>query len=211
MWAQEWTNIFDILIPYPNAASTNLTKILLEKNFTPIGIHKQAEEFFVSIGLYPMTDEFWNNSMLVKPNDRDVLCHAAAFTISDPLDYRVKMCTSVSDNDLLVSHHEMGHIEYYMAYKDQPTIFRNGANSGFHEAIGDAIALSVDTNKHLKAIGLIEKDDSDYEEDINTLMFTALGKIAFLPFGYMMDKYRFDIFRGKTTPDEYNKKWWQIR
>ena len=121
------------------------------------------------------------------------------------------MCTKINDEDFYVVHHEMGHIEYYMAYKDQPAVFRSGANSAFHEAIGDTIALSVMTPKHLKAVNILDDDSTTYEQDINFLMSMALKKIAFLPFGYLMDKWRWNVFRGKINETNYNEKWWQMR
>ena len=88
-------------------------------------------------------------------------------------------------------------------------MFRGGANDGFHEAIGDAIALSI-TPEYLKKIGLIQKVPPA-SADIPLLLHTALDKIAFLPFGLMIDKWRWEVFSGKVKPADYNKAWWELR
>jgi hypothetical protein len=141
MWAQEWTARLDDLLPYPNVPMVNITGKLEEQQFTIHRLYKTAEEFFTSINLYPMTPKFWAYSLFKKPIDRDVVCHASAFDMSFHDDYRVKVCTELTDDYFYTVHHEMGHIEYFMAYKDQPLYYRTGANSGFHEAIGDTIGM----------------------------------------------------------------------
>jgi len=210
MWAQSWDNIYDILKPYPNVEEPNLDERLVQKGYTPTKIFKEAEKFFLSMGLIPMTRNFWNHSMIEKPKDRAAECHASATNFYNSFDFRIKMCTSVNAEDFFTVHHEMGHVEYYMSYKDQPTIFRSGANSAFHEAIGDTIALSVFTRKHMKQLGLIDDESMSYESSINFLMHLALKKIAFLPYGYLIDKWRWNVFRGVITRDNYNKYWWKM-
>lgn len=216
MWAQEWTDIFDIVMPYPDAPTPDFTAALKAK-YDAKGLFKLAEGFFTSIGLDYMTDIFWEKSMIVKPPNRDVVCHASADSMMADEDFRIKMCTSINKEDFETVHHEMGHVEYYMQYEKQPMLFQEGANAAFHEAVGDTIALSAMTPAHLKAIGLIDKDEVDddsddiSESDINYLMQQALKKVAFLPFGYLMDLWRWDVFSGKTTPEEYNKHWWHLR
>lgn len=167
MWAQSWDNIFDLVAPFPNEKQMNFTKVLVDNEYTPIRMFKAAEEFFVSIGLFEMTEKFWKFSNIVKPTDRNFQCHASATDLFNGDDFRIKMCTSVDDENFYTIHHEMGHIEYFMAYKDQPAIFRNGANSAFHEAIGDTIALSVQTSKHFKEINIIEDDTMTKGKKIN--------------------------------------------
>lgn len=157
MSGQTWNDIYDLVAPYPNVSLFNLTKNLIKRNYTVERIFQQSENFFTSIGLYKMTKSFWNNSMFVKPLNREVQCHASAFDFYNGFDYRIKMCTTINEENFYSVHHEMGHIEYFMAYKDQPLIFKFGANSAFHEALGDTIALSVQTSKHLNLIEL-----SDY-------------------------------------------------
>ena len=158
-----------------------------------------------------MTPTFWAYSLIEKPSDRQVLCHASACDFYNDYDFRIKMCTSVNEEDFYTVHHEMGHVEYFMAYSHQPPIFKNGANSAFHEAIGDTISLSVMTPKHFAAIGVIDENYMTYKQDINFLMGIALKKIAFLPFGYLMDKWRWDVFRGLIDNSNYNQKWWEMR
>ncbi|XP_033759589.1 uncharacterized protein LOC117341835 [Pecten maximus] len=212
MWAQNWMNIYDIVQPFKDKAVPDVTKTMKEKNITVIQMFKLSEEFFVSLNLSAMPSSFWENSMLERPPDgRDVVCHASAWDFGNGKDFRIKMCTNVSVDTFQVIHHEMGHIQYYLQYKDQPSVFRRGANPGFHEAVGDVVAMSVLTPVHLHKLGLLETVENDFESDINFLMSMALEKIAFLPFGYLIDQWRWSVFSGETTPDEYNEKWWQLR
>lgn len=213
MWAQSWENIYSLVVPFPEKTSIDVTEQMKQQGYTPLKMFQVSDEFFTSLGLIPMPPEFWKESLLEKPNDREVVCHASAWDFCNRKDFRIKQCTVVTTEDLITVHHEMGHVQYYLQYKDQPLIFRRGANPGFHEAVGDTLALSVITPKHLKEIGLL--DDStpidDYETSINFLLSMALEKIAFLPFGYLIDKYRWDIFDGTVEPSNYNAHWWKLR
>lgn len=168
-----------------------------------------ADEFYQSLGLIKMNDGFWNNSYFTQP-DRPFVCHASAWDFYNAKDFRIKMCISVNMGDFVVIHHEMGHIEYYMQYSGQPIPFRNGANDGFHEAIGDTMALSVSTPKHLKAIGLLP-DLPNANQDINFMMRQALQKVAFLPFGYLIDLWRWKVFDGTYNTSYWNRGWWDLR
>ncbi|KAJ6667562.1 hypothetical protein lerEdw1_016683 [Lerista edwardsae] len=162
MWGRFWTNLYPLMIPYPAKPNIDVSSEMVKKNWTVTGIFKAAEEFFVSVGLYAMTAGFWNNSMLVEPQDgRKVVCHPTAWDLGKK-DYRIKMCTKVNMDDFLTAHHEMGHIEYDMAYSDQPYLLRSGANEGFHEAVGEIMSLSAATPKHLKSLGLL---DPNFQED----------------------------------------------
>ncbi|XP_064597980.1 angiotensin-converting enzyme-like [Liolophura sinensis] len=211
MWAQDWTNILSMVEPY-DLQSVDVTDEMKKKNYTPLKMFQTAEGFFTSLGLMPMTAEFWNNSMIERPDDgRQVVCHASAWDFFNGSDFRIKMCTDVTMQDLVTVHHEMGHIQYYMQYSDQPMPFREGANPGFHEAIGDVLALSVSTPTHLQQIGLLQNATEDEEYYTNYLMSMALDKIAFLPFGYLIDQWRWSVFKGETTASNYNDKWWQLR
>ncbi|CAG9769628.1 unnamed protein product [Ceutorhynchus assimilis] len=211
MWAQTWNNVAEFMLPYPDVRDHNLTAILIEKNYTATEIFKTSEAFFKSINLTAMPETFWNNSILEKPANRELICHASAWDFYDGKDFRIKQCTEVTDEQFITAHHEMGHIEYFLQYKDQPFQFREGANDGFHEAIGDLIALSVNSNKHLKKIGLLPNEKDDPKGVLNNLFKLGLSKITFLPFGYLMDLWRWDIFSGKTTSEDYNCKWWELR
>ncbi|XP_061197639.1 angiotensin-converting enzyme-like [Saccostrea echinata] len=217
MWAQEWDNIFNIVQPYPEVKEPDFDKIMVEKGYNVGNMFRIAEEFYTSIGLYKMVPDFWKRSMLVRPKekDREVQCHASAFDFYNNDTFRIKMCTEVKMNYFQTIHHEMGHIEYFMAYRNQPAVYRTGANGGFHEAIGDTIALSVRTRKHLQTLGLLEEnsvsDEDKMKSDINYLMRQALLKLAFLPFGYLVDKWRWRVFSGEVTPDKYNEEWWKMR
>jgi len=212
MWAQSWINIYDLVEPYKGQPSLDVTPNLVKKNYTALKMVKLAESFFVSIGLKSLPESFYNKSMIEKPNDgRGVICHASAWDFSVNRDVRVKQCTTVTHNYLVTTHHELGHIQYYLQYWDRPYKYRTGANPGFHEAVGDTLSLSVDTPQHLKNIGLLDSFGTSKESEINALMKMALSKIAFLPFGFLIDQWRWNVMRGKITPDNYNEEWWKLR
>ncbi|XP_021068150.1 angiotensin-converting enzyme [Mus pahari] len=212
MWAQTWSNIFDLVAPFPSAPNLDTTEAMIKQGWTPRRIFKEADNFFTSLGLLPVPPEFWNKSMLEKPTDgREVVCHASAWDFYNGKDFRIKQCTSVNMEDLVIAHHEMGHIQYFMQYKDLPVTFREGANPGFHEAIGDVLALSVSTPKHLYSLNLLSTEGSGYEYDINFLMKMALDKIAFIPFSYLIDQWRWRVFDGSITKENYNQEWWSLR
>uniref|UniRef100_A0A8C6VKL6 Angiotensin-converting enzyme n=1 Tax=Naja naja TaxID=35670 RepID=A0A8C6VKL6_NAJNA len=212
MWAQSWANIFDLVMPFPDAIKVDATPAMKQQGWTPRKMFEQSDSFFKSLGLIPMPSEFWEKSMLEKPSDeREVVCHASAWDFYNRKDFRIKQCTVVNMDDLITVHHEMGHIQYFLQYKDQPISFRDGANPGFHEAIGDVMALSVSTPKHLNKIKLLEHLEDNFESDINYLMSIALDKIAFLPFGYLIDQWRWKVFDGRISKNEYNQQWWNLR
>ncbi|KAJ8365026.1 hypothetical protein SKAU_G00138570 [Synaphobranchus kaupii] len=212
MWAQTWSGIMDLVIPFPNATKVDATPAMIAKGWDATKMFQASDDFFTSLGLLPMPPEFWKKSMLEKPKDgRKVVCHASAWDFYNRKDFRIKQCTVVTMDDLITVHHEMGHVQYFLQYKDQPISFRDGANPGFHEAIGDVLALSVSTPKHLNSIDLLDKVESNTESDINYLISIALDKIAFLPFGYLMDQWRWKVFDGRISESEYNKEWWNLR
>ncbi|ESO94197.1 hypothetical protein LOTGIDRAFT_118685, partial [Lottia gigantea] len=211
MWAQHWNNIYDLVEPYKNKTTLSVTNEMKRQEYTVEKMFWTAEDFFKSLGLEEMPMPFWKHSMIRKPDGRDVVCHASAWDFYNKKDFRIKMCTDITMEDLITIHHEMGHIQYYLQYKDQPVIFRRGGNPGFHEAIGDTMALSASTPNHLRSIGLLKTIPNDPESDINFLMSQALQKIAFLPFGYLIDQWRWSVFSGETVKDNYNRKWWDLR
>ncbi|XP_034715811.1 angiotensin-converting enzyme [Etheostoma cragini] len=212
MWAQTWSGIMDLAMPYPDATQVDATPAMVSQGWNAIRMFQESDKFFTSLGLLPMPKEFWDKSMLEKPSGgRQVVCHASAWDFYNRKDFRIKQCTVVTMDDLITVHHEMGHVQYFLQYKDQPVSFRDGANPGFHEAIGDVLALSVSTPKHLQSIGLLDKVETNHESDINFLMSMALDKIAFLPFGYLMDQWRWKVFDGRIPSTEYNKEWWNLR
>ncbi|OAD56126.1 Angiotensin-converting enzyme, partial [Eufriesea mexicana] len=210
MWAQSWSNIADFTIPYPGKQLPDVTGAMIKQGYNATTIFRVAEDFFTSINLTAMPDLFWERSILEKPMDRELICHASAWDFYDGKDFRIKQCTRVNMEDLLTVHHEMGHVEYYLQYKNQPTVFKEGANPGFHEAVGDVIALSASTPSHLKTIKLLDDDSTDMEANINHLYLKGLDKIVFLPFAYMVDKWRWNVFQGQVTPDNYNCNWWDL-
>jgi peptidyl-dipeptidase A len=168
-----------------------------------------GQNFYKSLGFAPLPQSFWERSLFVKPADREVVCHASAWDIDNKDDVRIKMCIQIRDEDFVTIHHELGHNFYQRAYKDQPFLFENGANDGFHEAIGDTIALAI-TPEYLKQIGLLERIPPP-EADLPILLRQALDKVAFLPFGLVIDKWRWRVFSGEIKPEDYNQAWWDLR
>ena len=207
MWSQQWGNIYDVVAPESLPESTvDLTELLVAADYDAEQIARTSERFYTSIGLEPLPDTFWERSMITRPEDREVVCHASAWNVDNVDDLRVKMCTRVNAEDFQTMHHELGHNFYQRAYNEQPFLFRNGANDGFHEAIGDFAALSAATPTYLNQIELLDTVPGE-DADITFLLRMALDKIAFLPFGLMVDRWRWDVFSGETTPAEYNEAW----
>lgn len=211
MWSQAWGNIYDLVVPYKGKKSLDVSETMLAQNYTPKRMFQLSDKFFTDLGLIPMPGEFWRESMISKPAHRKVVCHASAWDFYNRKDFRIKMCTNVNMEDLITVHHEMGHIQYYLQYKDQPITFREGANPGFHEAVGDLLALSVSTPRHLAKIKLLHDYVEDKEITLNYQMQMALQKLAFLPFGYLMDLWRWDLFSGKASLETMTRSWWQQR
>ncbi|WP_198783385.1 M2 family metallopeptidase [Shewanella putrefaciens] len=209
MWAQQWGNVYDLVAPDDADPGYDVTELLEEKGYDEHKMVKQAESFFTSLGFAALPESFWARSLFVQPKDRDVVCHASAWDLDNLDDIRIKMCIQKTAEDFSVIHHELGHNFYQRAYKMQPFLFKNSANDGFHEAIGDTIALSI-TPSYLKQIGLLE-DVPDASKDIGLLLKQALDKIAFLPFGLMIDQWRWKVFSGEITPAQYNQAWWDLR
>ena len=207
-WAQEWENIFPLL-GLPENSGVDVTALLKARNLDPKGMVKYGENFFISMGFAPLPQTFWERSLFVKPHDRDVVCHASAWDIDNKDDLRIKTCLQIRDVDFVTVHHELGHNFYQRAYKHQPFLFENGANDGFHEAIGDAIALAI-TPDYLHKVGLLEKVPEG-DNDIPQLLQQALDRVAFLPFGLLIDQWRWKVFSGEVLPADYNKSWWDLR
>jgi peptidyl-dipeptidase A len=208
-WAQEWGNIFPLLGLPDDSRGYDLTELLKAKNLDAKGMVRYGENFYKSLGFAPLPETFWERSLFTKPRDRDVVCHASAWDIDNQDDLRVKMCIQIRDVDFVTIHHELGHNFYQRAYKGQPFLFENGANDGFHEAIGDTIALAV-TPEYLQEIGLLDKVPSA-DSDIPLLLKQALDKVAFLPFGLLIDQWRWKVFSGEITPANYDQAWWDLR
>lgn len=212
MWAQEWGNIYDIVAPKgAGDVGYDLTELLKEKNYDPIKMVKTGEGFFSSLGFAPLPKTFWERSQFVKPQDREVVCHASAWDIDNVEDLRIKMCIKVNGDDFTTIHHELGHNYYQRAYNKQPPFYLDGANDGFHEAIGDAIALSI-TPEYLVQIGLLDRSKvPSADKDIGLLLRQAMDKVAFLPFGLLVDRYRWQIFSGQVKPEGYQQAWTDLR
>jgi peptidyl-dipeptidase A len=209
MWAQTWGNIYPLVVPLNSYEGYDLTQLLKEHKVSEMDIVHYGENFFTSLGFEPLPKTFWKRSLFVKPADRDVVCHASAWDVDSQTDIRLKLCIEVTDEDFVTVHHELGHNFYQRAYKDQPTLFQDSANDGFHEAVGDAIALSV-TPEYLKEVGLLQ-DVILEGADIGYLLKMALDKVAFLPFAVLVDQWRWKVFSGDITPENYNKAWWELK
>jgi peptidyl-dipeptidase A len=209
IWAQDWSNIEDLVAPSNADAGFSLTEILKRRKMSATDMVKAGERFYSSIGFAPLPQTFWDRSLFVRPRDREVVCHASAWNIDSVDDLRIKMCIDQTAEDFSTIHHELGHNYYQRAYNTLPMIFRDSANDGFHEAIGDTIALSV-TPEYLVKIGLLDKAP-DASRDIGLLLSRALEKVAFLPFGLLIDQWRWKVFSGEVTPAQYNQAWWDLR
>jgi peptidyl-dipeptidase A len=209
IWAQDWGNVFDLVGAGSADPGYSLTSILERRKATAEDMVRMGERFYTSLGFAPLPATFWERSLFTKPPSREVVCHASAWDIDLADDIRIKMCIDPTEEDFTTIHHELGHNFYQRAYKEQPVLFRDSANQAFHEAIGDTIALSV-TPEYLVTIGLLDKAP-DASRDIGLLLSRALEKVAFLPFGLVIDQWRWDVFSGRIQPDEYNKAWWERR
>jgi len=209
MWAQSWDNIYDILEPKDAAKNYDLTAILKQKKIDELEMVRYGERFFQSLGFAALPKTFYQRSLFVKPQDREVVCHASAWDVDNEEDLRIKMCIQITGEEFAVIHHELGHNIYQRAYRPQPFLFRDSANDGFHEAVGDTIALSI-TPEYLVQAGLLDKA-TDPSGDIGLLLKQALAKVSFLPFGLMIDQWRWKVYSGEITPANYNQKWWELR
>jgi peptidyl-dipeptidase A len=211
IWAQQWNNIFDLLEPYPGVSNLNVTSALEKQKYDAARMTKSAESFYTSLGFPELPASFWERSMLTRPEGREVVCHASAHDIDGKGDVRIKQCIVPTEEDLYTIYHELGHIFYDIAYMAQPVLFQDGAHDGFHEAVGDTINLSM-TEGYLANVGLLSKGaKSSREALINRQMKVASEKIAFLPFGKLVDQWRWGVFSGAIPPEKYNEAWWELR
>ena len=209
MWAQSWDNLYPLLAPANADPGYDLSKILAGRKTTAEQMTRMGESMYLSLGFSPLPKTFWERSMLTKPRDREVVCHASAWDVDNVEDLRIKMCIEPTGEDFFTIHHELGHSYYQRAYNQQPFLFRDSANDGFHEAIGDTVQLSI-TPEYLVKIGLIGKIPPE-SADMGVLMKRALEKVAFLPFGLMIDQWRWKVFSGEVKPERMNAAWWELR
>uniref|UniRef100_A0A8C7T9N9 Angiotensin-converting enzyme n=1 Tax=Oncorhynchus mykiss TaxID=8022 RepID=A0A8C7T9N9_ONCMY len=213
MWGRFWTGLYPISTPFPEKTDIDVTEAMIAQKWPKDRLFQEAEKFFMSVGLYKMFDNFWKDSMLEKPTDgRKVVCHPTAWDMGNREDFRIKMCTEVNMDHFLTAHHEMGHNQYQMAYRNLSYLLRDGANEGFHEAVGEIMSLSAATPKHLKALGLLPGDFvEDKETEINFLMKQALTIVATLPFTYMLEEWRWQVFLGTIPKDQWMQRWWEMK
>ncbi|HEX2222976.1 MAG TPA: M2 family metallopeptidase [Thermoanaerobaculia bacterium] len=209
MWAQSWDNIYDLVAPPKVDLGYDLTENIVAKKLDAKEMVRYGERFFTSIGFEPLPETFWERSQFVQPVDHEAICHASAWDVDYKNDLRIKMCIEPNREDFSTIHHELGHNMYQRAYNNLPFLFQDSANDGFHEALGDTVSLSI-TPEYLKQVGLIEQVP-DPSKDLGLLMDQALEKIAFLPFGVLIDQWRWQVFSGQIKPEDYNKAWWELR
>ena len=212
MWAQEWGNIYDVVAPKgAGDIGYDIEDLLKKKGYDPVKMVKTGEGFYSSLGFAPLPASFWERSQITRPRDREVVCHASAWDLDNKDDLRIKRCTKVNGDDFVTIHHELGHNYYQRAYNQQPYLYLNGANDGFHEAIGDFVALSI-TPEYLVQIGLLDRSKvPSADKDIGLLLRQGMDKVAFLPFGLMVDKWRWGVFDGSITPANYNQAWVDLK
>ncbi|RXN26547.1 angiotensin-converting enzyme 2 [Labeo rohita] len=212
MWGRFWTNLYPLMIPYPEKPDIDVSAEMVAQGWDEMRLFTEAEKFFMSVNMSAMFDNFWTNSMFVKPEGRDVVCHPTAWDMGNREDFRIKMCTKVNMDDFLTVHHEMGHNQYQMAYRQHSYLLRDGANEGFHEAVGEIMSLSAATPSHLKSLGLLPPDfKQDYETDINFLLKQALTIVGTLPFTYMLEEWRWQVFKETIPKQEWMLRWWQMK
>ena len=209
MWSQTWANVTDLVGPTRQGPGYDLTRLLQREQVDALEMVRYGERFFSSLGFEPLPATFWERSLFIQPADRDVVCHASAWDLDSQSDLRIKMCIGINDEDFVTIHHELGHNYYQRAYSTQDPLYQTSANDGFHEGIGDTIALSI-TPEYLVKVGLLDRAPSA-ENDIGLLLRQALDKIAFLPFGLLVDQWRWKVFSGEIGPDAYNQGWWDLR
>jgi peptidyl-dipeptidase A len=209
MWAQSWSNVAALVGPERSDPGYDLSALLKARQVDELELVRYGERFFTSLGFEPLPQTFWERSLFKKPRDREVVCHASAWDVDADQDLRIKMCIEINAEDFVTVHHELGHNFYQRAYRRQPTFFRGSANDGFHEAIGDAVALSV-TPDYLVKVGLLDRKPPS-GADLALLLRMALDKVAFLPFGLLIDQWRWKVFSGEVRPSDYNAAWWELR
>ncbi|MCH6484214.1 M2 family metallopeptidase [Pseudoxanthomonas sp. LH2527] len=239
MWQQDWGNLWDVLEPYKGAGSLDITGALerqyqadyqaaLAKAGPNLGTDKlfqaereaklqvakqmteRAQDFYTSLGMPKLPESYWAKTQFIKPMDRDVVCHASAWDMNMSGDVRTKMCIKPNEEDFTTIYHELGHVYYYLAYNKLPPLFQTGAHDGFHEAIGDTMVLAM-TPDYLKSIGMVDTPQQSNEALINAQMRMALAKVSFMPFGLMIDRWRWGVFDGSIKPTDYNKAWWELK
>ncbi|BFZ21054.1 hypothetical protein BsWGS_24093 [Bradybaena similaris] len=208
---EDWNTIFHLVEPFKRHNVFNYRFELKRQNYTVLKMFQAAEDFIVSLGFEKMVPTFWEKSVFERPYGRHMECTASAWDFFDGRDFRAKMCGEVKERVFSSAHHEMGHLAYYMAYRDQPTIYKDGANDAFHDAISSMFTLSFETPEHLKKLNLIDHIPYAHEEDINILMNTALKTVAYIPYAYLVDAWRWAVFDGNITSDRYMREWYRLR
>ncbi|XP_035210071.1 angiotensin-converting enzyme-like isoform X2 [Stegodyphus dumicola] len=212
LWSENWVALSPFLMPFPESLPVNITSRLISDGYFVTDLVHKAEEFYTIMGLNAMTESFWNKSMFEKPNDgRLVDCHAVAYDFSKDDDFRIRMCGTVKEESFMEAIHEMGHIQYFMEYHHLPMIYRNGANSAFHEAVGETMVYAAQSPKCLQVLKLVKSSNFPEEMLLNTLMKQALSKFVFLPWALTLEQWRYMLFSNQITPQNMTTKWWELR
>lgn len=204
-WGQDWQGIAE-------AKGLNIDEQL--KNYSAEWVVKKGEEFYVSLGFPNLPQSFWNLSSLypVSPDSGfKKNTHASAWHMDFDKDVRSLMSVIPNTRWWSTSLHELGHIYYYISYSNPnvPIILREGANRGFHEAIGSMIGLASLQSPFLKEMGLMNQD---YKIDnTQALLNEALDYIPFIPWSAgVMTEFEYELYSKNLPEDQFNKMWWEL-
>ena len=204
-WGQDWS-------PLVSVEGLDIDAALADKSEE--WIIKEGEDFFVSIGFDPLPESFYKkSSMLPAPADAEFKKnnHASAWHMDLENDLRCLMSVEPTAEYYETIHHELGHIYYYQAYTnpDVPPLLREGANRGYHEAIGSLLGLAAMQKPFLAAKGLVDADTK--VDETQNLLKEALSYVVFLPFAAgVMSEFENSLYAENLPKSEYNKKWWEL-
>lgn len=212
-WNSNWFDLFkDIVEPEIFRESPwNMDEALKASGWGTKEVLQRIEDFYTSVGLGRMTNTFWNKSKI--GNSVLASCHGTAADMFSRDDFRMIVCGAKSWYDFYVIVHEMGHVEQYMLAKDQLAVFRAG-NSVVQETVGDSIFLAMMTPMHLNRLRLIDdaklypSDRNDF--DLHQLMTIAYMKLPEIPFGFVFEKLRYDLFAERVSIEHSNDYFWEL-
>jgi peptidyl-dipeptidase A len=203
-WGQDWSALV-------NVEGVDIDPVLEEKGNE--WLIKQAERFYVSLGFEELPASFWEKSSLYplpeganyKKNN-----HASAWHMDLELDVRCLMSVIPNEEWYETTHHELGHIYYYISYTnpDVPPLLRGGANRAFHEAVGSMLGLAAMQKPFMAGLGLV--DQNVPTDEMQTLLKEALNYIVFIPFSAgVMTHFEHDLYANNLSENELNTRWWQ--
>lgn len=237
-WQQDWTNVWDLLVPYPQAASPDVTDALqrradrlrrtalaqagngsLQARFLAArageraaarALVADAEGFYTGLGLPPLPERFWQYSRFLRPLEAPASCAASTWNLDLAGDVRVQLCLGQTEGDFLTAAHELGHAHYERAYRDLPAWLQDGANDAFHEAVGD-IAMLAMTPRWLHSAGLAAAPGHDHHARINAQMRIALARLPRLAAALALEHWRWGVFAGRIPAAQDNRAWWTLK